>query len=291
MELSTSTNILYERTDGSRIPVRESILLCADAGYRHLDFCFVDQISSKTKFLEKDWREYMLSIREYAENLGVVFSQTHSSLYDFCRGEDNFAWNMVLRSLEASYILGASWMVVHPSTMITDGEMSPKTKMKNVAFFRRLSDEAGHLGMGVAIENMWGVTKEGVRQYTVDPEEYFDLLEAVDAQNVGACWDAEHGSIEGIDQSAILHRLGSRLRAIHISDQTSRSDIHILPYMGLTKWKPILQALGEINFDGPFNFELQHYLLTLPLELAPAAIRFSREVGENMVKQVQSYRH
>ena len=291
MRLSTSTNIFYERTDGSRIPVRESIRLCAMAGYQEMDFCFVDQAFAKTEFVEESWRDYLVSIREQAETLGVTFTQSHGVLYDFCNASDPWQEELVRRSVEGSQLMGAPWMVMHPSTKITDGHMDPRTREENITYFRRLSDCAGKHHVGIAIENMWGKTREGIRRYTVDPEEFLDLIDAIDSENVAACWDAEHGSIEGIDQPSVIRRLGHKLQALHISDQTSVKDIHILPYMGVTEWEPILRALAEIGYNRPFTYEIQHYLLSMPLELVPSAIRMSYEVGVYMVEQIEKFRN
>ncbi len=207
MRLSTSTNIFYERTDGSRIPVQESIRLCAAAGYQEMDFCFVDQAFAKTEFVEENWRNYLASIREQSEQLGITFTQSHGVLYDFCGAPDPWQEELVRRSVEGSQMLGAPWMVMHPYTKIADRHMDPGTREENIAYFRRLSDYAGKYHVGIAIENMWGKTREGLRRYTVDPEEFLDLIDSIDAENVAACWDAEHGSIEGIDQPSVIRIL------------------------------------------------------------------------------------
>ena len=161
---------------------------------------------------------------------------------------------------------------------------------RNVDFFRRLSDEAGRYGVGIAIEDMWGRTKEGVPRFAIEARELCELIDRVDAENTGACWDAEHGSIERLDQGAAIRLLGPRLKALHISDQTARDNIHILPYMGFTDWDEVLSALAEIGYKNPFTFEIQHYLLYLPLELIPSAVRLSREVGEYMIRRIEAFR-
>lgn len=290
MILATSTNALFERADGSRIPVEESIRCCAQAGYRALDFCFIDQITTKTAFLEPNWKRYLQEIREQAEALGVRFVQSHGPLYDFCNSSDPWQEELVRRSVEGSRLLGVPWMVMHPMSKVDGDRLSPSTAERNISYFRRLADSAGRFDVGIAVENMWGRTPEGVRRYTVDPEELYDLLDRIDAENVGACWDTEHGSIEGIDQGAAIRRLGDRLKALHISDQTSHVNVHILPYLGITDWDDILKALAEIGYDHPFTYEIQHYLLRLPLELAPAALRFSRELGSYMVQRLEQFK-
>lgn len=290
MLLATSTNVLFERADGSRIPVEESIRRCAEAGYQALDFCFLDQITTKTDFLGPGWMAYLQKIRDLADSLGLHFVQSHGPLYDFCNTPDPRQEELVRRCVEGSALLGVPWMVMHPMSKVTENRMDPATPDHNISFFRRLSDDAGKFGVGIAIENMWGKTREGIRRYAVDPEEFYDLLDRVDAENVGACWDAEHGSIEGLDQGTAIRRLGTRLKALHISDQTSSADIHILPYLGVTDWDDILRALADIHYSHPFTYEIQHYLLRLPMELVPSALRLSWEIGDYLVRRLGQFR-
>ncbi len=289
MNLCTSTNILYERADGSRISAEESMRLCAAAGYRELDFCFVDQIFGKTDFTGPQWRGYLARHRDLAGELGITFSQSHAGIYDFTAGEDPWQEELMDRCLEGSAMLGVPWMVVHPATLVTDGAVDPRTMALNADYFRRLSDRAGRWGVGVAIENMWGRTK-GVPRFAIRAEELAELIDRVDAENVGACWDAEHGGIEGLDQGAAIRLLGPRLKATHISDQTAADNIHILPYTGFTDWDEVLLALAAVDYQGAFAYELQHYLLRMPLELAPGALALSRSVGEYMIRRLEAFR-
>lgn len=290
MNLCTSTNTLYERADGTRIPVDECMRQCAEAGYREMDFCFVDQVFGKTAFLGEGWEAHVESYRNLAEKLNIRFTQSHGPLYAFCSGRDEGMEEWIHRSVVGSHMLGVGWMVMHPNTLVSGGVKDPRTMELNAEYFRRLSDEAGRYGVGIAIENMWGKTKEGVRRFAIDVDELCELLARVDSENVGACWDAEHGSIEGLDQGGAIRKLGSRLKALHISDQTAANNIHILPYMGFTDWDDVLSALADIGYDHPFTYELQHYLLAMPLELTLSAIRLSREVGEYMIRRIGGFR-
>ena len=76
MILSTSTNILHERIPIETMPVQKSIELCSSVGYRHMDFCFVDEVFGKTQFLSDDWEKYVESIVELAYNSNIVFTQS-----------------------------------------------------------------------------------------------------------------------------------------------------------------------------------------------------------------------
>lgn len=289
MELSTSTNILFERLDGSRIPVTESMMRCHKAGYRHLDFCFVDQIFTPvaTPFTGPDWKRYMDEIAVLAAGYEIHFTQTHLPIHDFCNGEDEKTWELVKRSVESSHMLGAKWLVAHPSTKVRDGAVDADTHRLNVDYFKRLAEMVGAYGMGLAIENMWGKTRDGVKRYATDPHELCALIDDIGYENVGACWDTEHGSIEEIDQGQAIRLLGKRIHATHISDENDCNNIHILPYMGRCQWEAVLKALAEIGYADAFTYEIQHYLLGMPMELVEEALRLSIQVGNYMIAEMQ----
>ena len=290
MKLSTSTNILYERADGSRIPVDTSIRMCADAGYQEMDFCFVDQIFGKTEFLTDTWESFLARHLDMAQKRNIQFTQTHCGIYNFCNGIDPWQEELNSRCIRGTAMLGAPWMVVHPATLVTGGKEDPTTMDRNVEYFRRLSEEAGRWNVGIAIENMWGKAAEGVPRFAIRGEELLELIERIDAENVGACWDVEHGSIEGLDQGAAIRLLGHHLKATHISDQTAANNIHILPYTGFVDWDDVLHALADINYSWSFAYELQHYLLYMPMELVPEALRMSVSVGEYLIRRMESFR-
>ena len=95
---------------------------------------------------------------------------------------------------------------------------------------------------------MWGETKEGVKRYCIQPEKLLDLLKAIGSDNLGICWDTEHGAIENLDQDKAIAKVGPYLRATHISDQTDRGNVHVLPYTGNTDWDMILKALAKADY-------------------------------------------
>lgn len=284
MEIATSTNILYERADGSRIPMKESIRACAAAGYRQLDFGFVELALSSKQFHTPEWEAEIKGYWALAQELGLRFVQAHATLFDFCNPshDDELQRELFRRSIRGARILGVPWIVAHPSTGVIEGKATRDTHEKNVRFFREMADYAASLGLGIAIENMWGKTGQGVRRYAVRAEELLRLIEDIGKSNVGACWDVEHGSVEKLDQGMAIRLLGSRLKATHLSDETGPDNIHILPYTGFVNWDAVLEALADIGYDGALAFEIQHYLPRMPVELIPSAMRFSAEVGRHM---------
>jgi len=289
MELSTSTNICFERRQGDYIPVQESMRLCASAGYRKLDFGFAELALSSPHFAGPAWREEIGEIKKLAEELGLSFVQAHGTIWDFCNPGQNEEWckELFCRSIQGAAILGAPWVVVHPSTGCCGGGPDPDTHRKNVAFFQEYAAYAANLGTGLAIENMWGKTRTGIPRYALQAEELLRLVEDVNCRQVRVCWDVEHGSIEGLDQRKALRLLKDYLVATHISDETGPDHIHILPYLGHADWEEILDGLAAIQYDGTFNFEIQHYLPGVPEELLLPALEFSYKVGDGMIRRLE----
>lgn len=292
MDIATSTNIFYERADGSRISMEESIQACADAGYKYLDFGFVELSLSSRQFHTSEWESEINDYLNLAQKLGMRFVQAHATILDFCNPSDSYETQLELfkRSIMGARILGAPWIVAHPSTGVLGGTQTPDTHTRNVLFFQEMADYAASLGIGVAIENMWGKTREGVKRYAIHAEELLRLIEDVGRENIGACWDVEHGSVEKLEQGKAIRLLGSHIKATHISDETGKDNIHILPYTGFVDWEDVLSALAGIGYDGVFAFEIQHYLPYMPIELVPSAMKFSVEVGRQMLNRLEYFK-
>jgi len=289
--LATSTNIYCEQNGAADIPMEESIRMCASAGYRALDFGFVELNRQSALFSKDGWRQEILNFRQIGDNLNVKFVQAHATLYDFCNesSDTGHIEQLMRRSIEGAALLGADWIAVHPSTHTQNGMLVPDTPEINVKFFKALADYAQQFGVGIAIENMWGKTPDGVKRYAIRAEELAELIDAVGRPNVGACWDTEHGSIEGVDQPNAIRLLSGRLKALHISDESGPEHVHILPYMGRISWPAILQALADIGYDNPFTFEIQHYLPGVPAPLVHSAMCLSLEVGSYMIDRIKAF--
>ena len=253
MDIVTATNILYERSDGGRVSMEESIRACAAAGYKLLDFGFVELALQSKQFHGSRWESEIEGYARLAQELGIRFVQAHAVIFDFCNSGSNYEQGLELfkRSIQGAKILGVPWVVAHPSTGVKNGAMRPSTHEENVAFFQEMAQFAAQYGVGIAIENMWRTTSEGVRRYGIEALELLRLIEDVDCENVGACWDVIHASLEGLNQGEAIRLLGKHLTATHISDETGANNFHILPYYGFVDWDEVL-CLAHIDYSGPF---------------------------------------
>ena len=93
----------------------------------------------------------------------------------------------------------------------------------------------------------------------------FEMINAVDDNsNLGICLDTGHlhrVNFQQLDNQSFgdfIHAAGSRLKALHINGNNGLLDDHLMPYTGIKSfdWKPVMQALREVGYDGLFNLEL-----------------------------------
>lgn len=123
-----------------------------------------------------------------------------------------------------------------------------------LASFRKVAEEAGKLGVKIALENTEG-------------EEYLAaLMESLsDLDNVGFCLDTGHEMCYNRCKD-LLSLYGDRLIATHINDNlgirdyngsiTWHDDLHLLPFDGIGDWEGFVTRLDEHAYDGPYTFEL-----------------------------------
>lgn len=289
MRLSTSTNILLQRPDGTKAPIESSIKACAKAGYKVLDLNFYDCASFRFDFVKGNWKSWIENIKALSDDLHVEFSQAHSSFYNFCVRdvpERDFWEETVRRSILCSEILAIPWVVIHAGTAFDAENYRTESLKRNLEYFKRLLEFSASHNVGIAIENLWDINIRPQRRYTANAEELMELVNhcrEFAGDWVGTCWDFEHADIMGQNQRDSLLRLGNTLKAVHVSEQTGINNDHILPFFGNTDWTEIMGLLRQIDYQGDFTYEVHRYMKRIPDGLVDAALKYSIEVGEYLL--------
>jgi sugar phosphate isomerase/epimerase len=283
MELSTSLNVLF---DPERITARQAVERLADAGFRALDFNFVDWLFDGSPFIGDDWRPWLMDVRRRADELGLRFSQAHGPIFNKFEKSERARWltDMSHRSLEGAALLGSRWVVYEPEIQAGafDRAHTERVRQLNLEWFRELLPTAGRTGAGIAIENIADIfsLERGIgRSYCSTPAELIDLVDSFDDPLIGICWDTGHAHIQRLDQGKALRAIGKRLKALHIQDNDGRSDQHLLPFYGGIDWAAIMAALRDIGYQGDFTYEIHNSVLPLPDALRDAVLRFTVDVG------------
>lgn len=288
MRLSTSTCIYFNRPDGTKAQITDSVDLCSQAGYRVMDMNFHDCCMFDTPMKTDRWEEWIYGIKEKAKECGIEFSQGHSHFYNFCdpsvpnREElDEY----IRRGIIGASVLEIPWLVIHAGTDFQSPTPVKSSREKTIEYLKPRIELAAKHNVGIAIENLWELNISPKRRYTSTAEELVELVDILskDFDNVGICWDVERSSIMKQDLYSQLQLVGNRLKATHISDYLSVQEDHILPFSGNTDWAEVMRALKSVSYKGDFTYEIHRYTMRVPDELVLSALKHSVKVGNYLI--------
>jgi sugar phosphate isomerase/epimerase len=176
--------------------------------------------------------------------------------------------------------LGVKWAVFHPGSVQKDGEADIEASVKaNMVNFNFAVELAAKLNVGVAYENMPS-TPGWPGRFSSKAEDLIGLVDAYSDENIGICWDFGHGNMIYEDQTAVLKKIGKRLKATHVADNYKRSDDHMMTFHGSTDWESIMPALKEIGYEGAFAFEAGMETKNMPEQLKDDLVRLEYKTGK-----------
>lgn len=287
MRLSTSTNIMdrYHKVQGA-VSMEQCLSSCAAAGYRVMDMNFHDMSNPGMPMTANNWEEWVHHISDYAKDLGLVFSQSHSYFYHFCSPritDREWREELIKRSFAGSSILEVPWMVMHASTYKEQGYSYHKSKAMNLEQFKKWLELAHKYNVGIAIENLYDPLDVFNRTYSCAPEELIELVDELNDPMVGICWDFGHGNLCANDQNESLRLVGKRLKAVHVDDNNKLKDQHLLPFYGVVNWEEIMKTLKEIDYAGDFTFEVTPFFDSVPVAARQKGLEHSVEIGNYLI--------
>jgi len=288
MRLATSLNVLF---DPHFVSPEEAVERLARIGFEALDFNFCDWLFDGSPFVDDGWAKWVEGIRKKADSVGVTFSQSHGPIFNKFGSDERTKWltQMSHRSIEAAAILGAKWIVFEPESFAGafDEAHLASLRQRNLDWFGELLKTAEKVGVGIALENnadiFVGRERKLRRHYCSVPSELVDLVDSFNHELVGICWDTGHANIQRLDQPSALKAIGKRLKALHIADNDGMHDQHVLPFFGTIEWRPIVQALREIGYEGDFTYEVHNSVRPLPDELRDAALHLAFCIGRYLL--------
>jgi sugar phosphate isomerase/epimerase len=77
------------------------------------------------------------------------------------------------------------------------------------------------------------------------------FVDEVDHPNIGCMADTFHMALEEADMAAAIRQVGSRLVHVHLADSNRAA-----PGFGHTDFRPIVQAIADVKYDGWISYEL-----------------------------------
>ena len=299
MAYSVSTSI---HLFGTGISLNETIKRHAEAGFKFLDFNFLDwQDMEDSPLLNDGFEAWIDSAGEMAARRGARFNQAHAPVpvRPFLKDREGLV-AAIRRSIRACHKLGIPQMVYHSLSRPWELGLSGTWHEANRDFFCSLMDDAAKYGVGICIENVWPVTKLMIDHPLWQTDELVAFVDSLgDSDLVGICWDTGHGNLTGNghnykrnaapefascgNQYENITKIGKRLRALHINDNNGLDDDHLMPGHGIIKWDEVIRALDDIGYEHSFTFEAHNAVRGVPEALKDAAARLLHDVGVALV--------
>lgn len=261
------------------------MIRCAEVGFKVLDINFCHAIYGKTDLYEERWLNIIEDLRNEADKLGIVFTQSHpvfisGNIKDYDEGFQVHYWEMMRRSIIASSILGVKWVILHPmdDNKATDFDIDANIQ-KNMEMHEFAIELAMKHNVGIAYENM--IEGPGTkRRFCSEANELVALIDAFQDSRIGACWDFGHGNFLYKDQRNALRTLGKRLKATHVNDNNGAGDDHLYPFHGNVNWHELLPVLKEIGYAGDFTYETHKETNRLPDYLKDQVAKVGYDIGQ-----------
>ena len=258
------------------------------AGFSAMDVSLQMYCRGDAPLTSDRYAEWAERTRLAADAQGIVIAQTHGDTLSGMEWDDPACPHYAsftdrnLRCLEATKILGARWMVVHPTNLPHAPEYSARAaKEANLTYLAPLIERAKALGIGLAVENMVDNRGTRPRYGGRDPYELLELIDTIHDDAVGICVDTGHAHTAGLDVAEYIRLAGNRVRATHIDDNRGGADSHLIPFYGTIDWEQTVQALRAIGYESAFAFELAH--CSMAREAVVPWLRFICELGKSMI--------
>lgn len=144
--------------------------------------------------------------------------------------------------LERTRAVGASYLIVHPSSTLRN----ESEKVKAWDWLQKSLDEllpsAEHLGIVLAVENMLPDAAIGS-----DPAELSRFLTAYFSPHLRLCFDTGHAHIAG-NVYLWLESIAPSVATFHIADNDKSRDLHLPPGYGTVPWDLLAPMLQQVDF-------------------------------------------
>ena len=287
-----------------RFGISEAAKICKEAGFDSLDYDLGDMTDPR-HFLNKapHYGTIAQHLRDFAEEGGLPITQTHApfafSGWNHPKEYEEFIIPTIKRSVEVSAILGAKVCVVHPLHHFVYKGHEEEIYERNMEFYRSLIPLCKEYGIKVGIENMF--QRELLRGHLsfdtcATISEFVRYIDTLDSEYMVACLDIGHVGLPSTDERAwdFIRALGhERLQSLHVHDNDYRNDRHALPYQGRINWNEVASALGEIDYQGDFTYELDGKVLLpegMDEAFLPVHLRYIADVGKHLCQKVENFR-
>ena len=155
-----------------------------------------------------------------------------------------------LLALQLTRDLDMGIMVLHASEDPISEGLRPQRIDSALNSLRQLQEEARRMSVRLAVETMppeW---------LPAGLDEVAAFADALDPEVVGFCFDINHSNLNA-DPVAYIDRFGSRIIAVHASDNDGIRQRHWIPGEGIIDWGGFAAALRRNDVQAPPMYEVE----------------------------------
>lgn len=252
--------------------MEEGLKMLADAGFEAIDYSITQNAMNWEEDLFRDaslpaFARHFKGIGEIVRDCGLEMGQCHAPYAPVTISDPEFYAQLqkhIIRSIYAAGYMECPNIVAHPVLHIDfcDGQNKELARQTTLDYFGAMVPALKETGVTMCIENLFFYRKEdkvwtsNACSSAEDLRDVIDTLNALHGPHFAACLDTGHGVVANNDPAEMLRVLGSRTRVLHVQDNLGAKDDHLIPTQGTINWKEFATALGEVGYQGTFNFEV-----------------------------------
>ncbi|MGI6466869.1 MAG: sugar phosphate isomerase/epimerase family protein [Sphaerochaetaceae bacterium] len=284
MRVATSTNIISSHRARKRVPMIEFIPFLSEK-FKILDLNFCEMMNPDSLLLTDQYKSYVGSLIEYRNKYDLEYNQCHApythGYFELPKNrQERLNWE-IERSIEMAGMLDIPYVVLHSATDKNNYENSFEANLKWLKSFVKLAKVHN---TSIALENLT-YDKSGQVEFTSQAEELVQLIEALDSDNVGACYDFGHANMVAKNHEENILTLGEHLKCTHVADNNGIDDQHLMPFHGTVPWEKCIDALKKINYKGDFTYEIMFFSENIPQEVHKEFLDYAYSVADHLVKR------
>ena len=215
------------------------------------------------------WVKHFSNQKNMIEGEGMCVNQTHAIFPADFDKEQPFTFtqeviDQLRREIEATAILGAKYIVIHPLKISFKHKDKEKDFYKNVEEFSKITPILQEFDIKNCMENLCSrdaLSNKFSQTGCSTPEDMIKYIDALNrnCNNYCACLDVGHSNLIELNPADAVRKLNDKLKILHVNDNNGILDQHKPIGMGIIDWKDFAKSLKEIDYQGVFSLEVSSF--------------------------------
>ncbi|WP_245743134.1 sugar phosphate isomerase/epimerase family protein [Desulfobacula phenolica] len=232
-------------------PVLEELEKISGLGFDYLELTLDAPYAHYTKILEME-NKLVHALKQHSMGL-VCHLPSFVYTADLTPGIREISLKEMIHSLETAARIGAQKAVLHPSYISGLGTLAMKTAEDYAhQSLCTIMKQADHLGIQLCFENMF----PNYHSF-FDPSHFARIFK--EFPDLKMTLDAGHANIDDPGKTKLyefIQRFSDRIRHIHISDNSGKTDDHARVGNGTVNFKKFIRLLKQSGYDDTITLEI-----------------------------------